>query len=161
MSESAPSDGWFELRQPRDLLAKLRHDLQRIQRDSSDSFAAFDFFVTAWQLLDWVHPGKQNERLRAETVKGDDVLAVCQHVATGAKHFKVESRHAKSVRATGQRGTFDRTFDATFERVHLVLHLDGRSAEVFGPTVEVADFAARVVDWWAQRLGDAEQGCRA
>ncbi|MGH8064009.1 MAG: hypothetical protein ACRERE_01985 [Candidatus Entotheonellia bacterium] len=38
--------GFFALQKPVDLLAKLRHDYQRLQRSPTDTYAAFDFFVT-------------------------------------------------------------------------------------------------------------------
>lgn len=159
MSTGDDSDGrggWFELRDATDLLAKLRRDLRRVQEEPSDSFAAFDFFVTAWHLLDWLYPGRANDHVRAEVVRDEQLLAVCQHIATGAKHFRVENRHTKSVRTTGQQGTFDRTFDFTFDRVRLVLHLDGRAAEEFGATAQVSEFAGKVVAWWERKLANQE-----
>ncbi len=49
---------WFELRTPADLLAKLKADGERLRAEPADSHAAFDFFVTAWHLADWVYPGR-------------------------------------------------------------------------------------------------------
>jgi hypothetical protein len=44
--------GFAELQTPCDLLRKLQHDISRMAADSGDSYAAFDFFVTAEHLLD-------------------------------------------------------------------------------------------------------------
>jgi hypothetical protein len=50
--------GAFELRTPCQLFDKLEADFKRVQSDSLDSFAAYDFFVTAWHLVEWKHtPG--------------------------------------------------------------------------------------------------------
>jgi len=39
--------GLFHLKSYRHLVAKLRHDFERLKRDHVDAYAAFDFFVTA------------------------------------------------------------------------------------------------------------------
>ena len=42
--------GLFALRTIGDLFAKLEVDLERVRANSVDSYAAFDFCVTAWHL---------------------------------------------------------------------------------------------------------------
>ncbi len=76
--------GFFELATPPDLLKKLRHDLSRVQQNLTDSYAAFDFFVTAEHILDWKYPdtgGNVNMQRRTtlrKTVLYDGRLtAVC------------------------------------------------------------------------------------
>jgi len=39
--------GIFTLRTAKDLFGRLEHDFGRVKRNPTDSFAAFDFFVTA------------------------------------------------------------------------------------------------------------------
>ena len=46
-------EGFFELQTAQDLLAKLRHDFDRLKKSPMDSYAAFDFFVTAYHMLEW------------------------------------------------------------------------------------------------------------
>ncbi len=64
--------GFFALRTPQDLLAKLRHDHARLVDNPIDSYAAFDFFVTANHLVDWIWPSatrtQQRDNRRAETI---------------------------------------------------------------------------------------------
>jgi hypothetical protein len=50
--------GVFELRTPEDLLGKLRVDLKRLEADPLDQYAAFDFFVSASHMPDWLSPGQ-------------------------------------------------------------------------------------------------------
>ncbi len=68
-------DGFAELRSPRDLLAKMEHDRRRMSADPTDTYAAFDFFVTAEHMLDWSFPDSpgvnQGKTRQAERVKVD------------------------------------------------------------------------------------------
>ena len=50
-------EAFFELKTRADLVEKLRHDLSRIRQNQTDSYAAFDFFVTAEAMMDWRYPG--------------------------------------------------------------------------------------------------------
>jgi hypothetical protein len=137
-------------------LEKLRHDHRRVQKDSADPYAAFDFFVTAWHLLDWVYPGgrgHQNSKLRIRIKDSSPLLAVCEHVANGVKHFELDNPHLQSVDGTGLEGKFDETFDDFFDRVRLVVDLKGDAAAKFGTRVEVAKLASDVLQWWEQHLG--------
>ena len=64
--------GIFELRDYRDLMAKLERDLEAITENPRDSGATFNFFVTAWHLLEWVYPddvvhGRSNTNLKLLT----------------------------------------------------------------------------------------------
>jgi hypothetical protein len=45
--------GIFALRTAKDLFGKLEHDLVRVKKNPADSYAAFDFFVTAFHLKEW------------------------------------------------------------------------------------------------------------
>ncbi len=78
-----------KLQCPGDLLEKLKWDLRRLEESSSDVYAAFDFFVTAEHIPDWI-----NDK---SIKKGNDLLMVVSHVANGAKHFEVSKKRHKSV----------------------------------------------------------------
>ncbi len=53
--------GFFTFTTAKGLFLKLEHDLAEVQRKPSDPYTAFNFFVTAEHLLDWLYPGKANE----------------------------------------------------------------------------------------------------
>lgn len=78
--------GFGELKVPSDLLHKLRHDLERMKGLPQDQYAAFDFFVTAEHIVDWLHPNSKADReaLRSSTA----LLRITSHIANGAKHHK-------------------------------------------------------------------------
>lgn len=142
--------GWFDLRTPQDLLAKLRVDCQRVLDEPADSYAAFDFFVTAWHIADWKYQGDYVGR-RA-LIDQNPILAICEHVANGLKHFQLNNAKLNSVSDAGVTGTFGRTFSMAFDRTRVVLTLEGRARSEFGATISVYDLAPKVVEFWEREL---------
>ena len=68
--------GFFELQKPADLLAKLRHDYKRLQSMPTDTYAAYDFFVTGYHMLDWLYPDPDpSNKKRREQAKQEYSLA--------------------------------------------------------------------------------------
>jgi len=93
-------EGVFTLTTARDLLAKLQHDYQLLSASPNDPYIAFNFFVTAEHLLDWIYPGNANKDARTNARQQELLLQICSHIASGAKHFEVEAKHHKSVAET-------------------------------------------------------------
>ncbi len=143
---------WFNLNGPTDLLKKLRHDCARVEKDPADSCAAFDFFVTAFHLLDWTYPGDKNAAARRSELAATPLLRISQHIANGVKHLHLDDPRLNSVAGTATVGVFDKTFDRTFDRSRLILQLDGVAAQSYGPTVSVAKLAPEIVVWWERKL---------
>lgn len=147
--------GLASLRRPEDLLAKLRHDYQRVKSAPDDSYSAFDFFVTAEHMLDWVLPGHANREAREGLRQGSVLLQVVSHVASGAKHFVAEARHHQSVQhADAVPATFDRNAfqDDAFQTGGLFLTLEGLAAEELGADIKVPVLAERVLRFWEDYL---------
>jgi len=143
-------DGFFSLRTPRDLLSKLEADFARLRAADPISidaqYAAFDFFVTAEHLPDWLSRsiGGSLKHHRAYTE-----YAIVSHVANGAKHFRVDTGRHTVVRDTrAHSGTFDpRVFQASeFDLPRLVLDLED------GSVVRVLEIAERVMNHWRQSV---------
>jgi len=92
----------FQMEGPGDLLPKLSHDLKRLTRSQTRgeaAYAAFDFAVTAWSVIDWswLALKKRNTKLtkpilRDVILKNIPDLEVCRLIANGAKHFVVSDR---------------------------------------------------------------------
>ncbi len=51
-------EGLFSLKTPADLREKLRRDLAKLLDAPLDADAAFNFFITAEHMLDWVYPNR-------------------------------------------------------------------------------------------------------
>lgn len=145
-------NGIFDLRSPEDLRRKLLADYELLKATPDDVYLAFNFFVTAEHIPDWIFPGSPPPRQRT-TLKCDPLLQACSHIANGAKHFCV-NRH-KSVTDTRRVGGF---FGNYFGRgywgrsywggPHLVIDLDGDAAAAYGQSISCMDLATRVVDFW-------------
>ena len=141
--------GFFELQKPADLLAKLRHDYQRLQNAPTDTYAAFDFFVTGYHMLDWLYPNDKEKQEQEE--KASILLQVCSHIANGVKHFHATARKHQSVADVRvQDGAFQRgIFQAdTFQVEALVIQLDGHAAVQFGAEVECLTLATQLLRYW-------------
>lgn len=88
-------DGFGEIRRPIDLVRKLEYDFERINHSPQDQHAAFDFFVTAEHIIDWLYP--DSKKCREELRSSSALLRITSHIANGAKHFEAKARHHKSV----------------------------------------------------------------
>ncbi len=143
--------GFGNLRTPQDLLAKLRHDLARVKADPSDTDAAFDFFVTAEHMVDWVLPGYANSQARAELRRSSPLLQVISHIANGSKHFVAEAKHHEHVqRVDAPPGAFDSKAFAphAFQTGALYVRLEGAAAAELGNEVLVVDLAEKAFEFW-------------
>ena len=147
--------GLFSLRTPRDLLRKLEHDYERILQTPTDPYAAFDFFVTAEHMVDWLHPNSEPDRRTLR--QSSTLLQVCSHVANGSKHFVALAKHHDSVKDTKteeaafQHGAFHAN---AFQVGRLLVELQGKPAQVLGRYVEVTELASKVLDYWKECLGE-------
>lgn len=79
--------------------------------DPSDPYAAFDFFVTAEHILDWLYPdspGTSQKEIRKSRRDAEPLLAITSHIASGAKHFEaVAPRHKSVSDLSMESGPFD------------------------------------------------------
>lgn len=147
-------DGIFSLRTPLDLFKKLEADFCRLQASDPHTpeahYAAFDFFVTAEHLPDWVkhHSGGS---LASHRRYSDGALV--SHVASGAKHFHVEDARHRKAKGTSVAGSFHSSSfssasfsSSSFDLSRLVIHLEN------GESVDVLVLADRVIEHWRQLL---------
>jgi hypothetical protein len=141
--------GIFELQTAAHLLQKLRYDLARLEQNPLDQYAAFDFFVAAEHLVDWIHPNDRQAQ-RAER-DGNVLLQVCSHLASGSKHFVTTAKHHQSVDHTGlKEGAFSQEFSDAFDKSRLEVHLTGEAAMELGDVIWVVPLARAVLAWWEE-----------
>jgi hypothetical protein len=143
--------GLFQLQSPRDLLAKLRHDYERLQQTPNDAYVAFDFFVTAEHLLDWLYPGAGGRTQRTAERNSQIILQVVSHLATGAKHMIPEDpRHTSVQHADVAPSTYGDAQYSTgvYGAGHLVVELEGAAASQLGGSITPFRLAAKVLEYW-------------
>jgi hypothetical protein len=152
--------GIFELTTPNDLLKKLRYEYEHFLQEPMNAYTAFNFFVTAEHLLDWVYPGRANKSQREQIRESSIALQICAHIANGAKHFQVEDKHHQSVSETMQTGAMysgalfrGKLFAGRlFPKAALVVHLKGDAEQSLGTSITALALAAMVLEYWEKQL---------
>ena len=148
----AARSGFFELTGPVDLVFKMEHDLRRLRKNPADVFAAFDFFVTAVHLPEWI------TRCDLEWVKpvcGPEaaIMCVCAQLGNGAKHLVI---HQKLKGGTEIRYCdFDPVSIDPDGRAggELVIHLNAAESDVLGrQTLTALEAAEMVMAYWDKNL---------
>ena len=153
-----PYTGLFEMRVPADLVKKLAHDLERMERSPLDQFAAFDFFNTADSIVDWLHPDrksfKDNRTAREKLRKSDVLLRVASHLANGSKHFHAMAH--RSVTGTEKFRYADKGYvEPGYCHEPLLIHLTPDEArKLHSPTtvVEAIALASQILGFWIKNI---------
>lgn len=140
--------GFAELRVPRDLVKKLEYDLDRVLKSPQDQYAAFDFFVTAEHIVDWIHP---DDRKAREVVRSSSsLLRITSHLANGVKHFEAKAEHHHSVADVEKSRYVEAGYveEGYFEDP-LIVHLATDEGGSFGKSsIEVSVLAKQVYEYW-------------
>ncbi len=151
--------GFFSLRTPRDLLAKMKYDYQRLSERPTDAYAAFDFFVTAYHMKDWVRKAAtaEEKKLIRETLDGSVLFDLCQRIANGAKHFTETDPTGKEVRETVERppAVYGRAvygLSRYNDAGGLEVRLTGKAARELGASVDALHLASYVLEFWREYL---------
>ena len=147
--------GIFTLTSPKDLFAKLRYEHELLHQDPENAYIAFNFFVTAEHLLDWLYPGNAGKSQREQLRDQEVLLQTVSHIASGAIHFVAEAKHHKSVVDSGRPSPyfsdkyFGRFFGSRyFGRGRLTLYLSGATANTLGNSITPIDLADKVLAYW-------------
>ena len=140
--------GFAELRAPQDLVKKLEYDLARVLNSPQDEYAAFDFFVTAEHIVDWIYPHSRNER---EEIRSRlPILKITSHLANGVKHFEATSKHHQSVK-TVEKTRYAETgyVEEGYFEDHLIVHLtEEEKSSSDQSSIKVSDLAKQVYEYW-------------
>ena len=145
--------GFFELKTPQDLFRKMEHDFARMEAAVLDSLAAFDFFVTAEHMVDWIHLGHATKPIKTTERGNNIILQVCSQLANGAKHFvPYQDQHDKIKDLESRPGAFSPAFSQGFPVAGLIVHLDGDAEADLGPSIFALELAEKILDHWRQRL---------
>ena len=81
----------FGLQDANDMLAKLHHEHERLEREVT-SYNLFNFVVTAYHLIDWVERDPvvpPTAKRDLASIRHDAYIAVCRDLANANKHFKL------------------------------------------------------------------------
>jgi hypothetical protein len=131
---------FFELETPRDLFEKMEGDLKALEASPDDSRLAFNFFVTAEHLPDWLK--------RRDLVSGSAILRVVSHLANGVKHFETD-RHDAVQSADVSGYVADGYWEKGYAEERLEIRLSPDEAQEIGvPVIDAVELGRRVLDFW-------------
>ena len=150
-----------ELKTPADLVRKLEHDLQRMAAAGSDQYAAFDFFVTADSIVDWLFPEvpddkaatTEQKKRQSDLRKTNALPRIASHIANGAKHFVV-ARHNSITGIEKSRYVEKGYVEDDYFEDPLLVHLTSDEAVRLGVqgSIEAIQLARLVLQFWSARL---------
>jgi hypothetical protein len=146
--------GFLHLQTPEDLFLKLHHDYRRLQANPADSYAAFDFFVTATHIPEWLERAKR-PHTAPSSLRDQALLAICQHLGNGAKHFVVDRHDAAQHGDVGQNtyGSARYGSSSCGVKENLLVTLSSDEAAALGTHQMAAfDLAGKVLDYWSGHL---------
>jgi hypothetical protein len=152
--------GMFGLNQPDELLNKLEHDFQRLQDDIGKQamlYTAFDFFVTAYSLVDWVKKDRALTRAEVDALYAPMLVKICGDLANGSKHFQLD-RSPKTTLTTHsappafQANAFSSAFQVTWS-AWVELSPSEATAAGVPPICPVMVLAEKVLAHWQRYFG--------
>jgi hypothetical protein len=145
--------GFFRLQTPLDLLEKMEYHLKQLRTDPLNEYAAFDFFVAAAHLPEWLGkfkcaPGKGDAR--AEAMK-----RVAKHLANGAKHFEPDPDVHSSVQGTAVStpaisglARSGITFSGAIRQKSMILLTAPEATALGVKGISAVALAEMIVDYW-------------
>jgi hypothetical protein len=136
-----------EIQTPADLVKKLAFDLERMKDSTQDHYAAFDFFVTAEHIVDWLHP---TDRVAQKNLRDSSILLqVISHLGNGAKHFHATRGGHKTVTGMHEEPYAEDYVEEGYVKDSLCVDLDPTEAAALGSTrMPVVELAQRVLEYW-------------
>ncbi|MEH1799377.1 MAG: hypothetical protein V7L13_09440 [Nostoc sp.] len=133
---------FFELLTAYDLFKKLEQDLEDLERSYQDTRVAYNLFVTAEHLPDWLD--------KRDLVRKYAILRITSHLANGAKHFHLRDPRHKSITKTEKDRVFEQgVFEPGVFNEPLVIYLSNEEAQELGTeTIDALTLAKKVIKFW-------------
>ncbi len=140
--------GLFQMKTAKDLFAKLEWEFENFRKDPSNPWIAFNFFVTAEHLPDWIN--------RKDLKGNHSILRICSHLANSGKHYK---SNKKSVVDAFRNGVVDEDVceNGVFEE-WLTIRLPEEEANTMKTSeIDGIPLAEKVVEWWRNYFRDNDK----
>ena len=139
---------FFDLASPLDLFRKMEADLAAFVDSVSDSRLAFNFFVTAEHLPDWLG--------QRDLVRKHALLRVVSHLANGAKHFTLDPKRHTSVDGTTVETYAKDYVEPGYVEDWLLVHFGADEVAEFGTdALDARDLGKRVLEFWRPHVPGA------
>ena len=138
-----------------DLYKKLEWEFTNLKGNPNNPYLAYNFFVTAWHLLEWKYPDPGGKKSREGIRNQNPLLQICHHLAVGAKHFTISSPIHKSVLRAGKNSVWGRSWGNSWGNSwssHLEVELINDAQKLYGSRIAVVDLAQHVMDYWKNAI---------
>jgi hypothetical protein len=154
--------GIFGLNESDDLLNKLEHDFQRLQDDMGQQamlYTAFDFFVTAYSLVDWEKKYRVLTPAAVAALYAPMLIKICADLANGSKHFQLTKPPPKTTLTTHSSGpvfepdVFEPDVFQDDWQAWVELHPSEATAAGLPPICPVMTLAEKVLAHWEHHFG--------
>jgi hypothetical protein len=140
---------FFDLQTATHLLRKLEHDYAQLRQDPANVYVAYNFFVTAENMPEWVE-GKAF-KLRIQQQK--TILKLCNELATGAKHMIGKKHPAITEMRREGLGASRLGLAKAGEGPSLMIDLAQQERETLHrPSIDALTLAAKVLAYWQRYL---------
>lgn len=145
----------FNIENSADLFLKLKQEYSELIKDPTSSRYALNCAMTAWHLTDWIYH-EYNYKSKFPKL-GDfqkslkincDSLQIMHDITNGSKHYKLTKHVPKISNTAMHEGTFDNTFDFSFDTSRLEIIMDDGRTLLFINEIE------NVVNFWRDFLNN-------
>lgn len=141
--------GFIELNNVSDYWKKLLFDYNELKKDNENTYKAFNFFVTAYHLLDWIFEGKYpDERIELNKIS---ILKICNHIANGIKHFEPD-RHGSVIEIEKQEYFEKGCVEDGYVESPIMIYLEDDYISEFGNYIPISDLADKIIKFWNNEL---------
>jgi len=141
---------FFELKTAEDIFKKAKADFEELKKSPTDSYKAFNFFVTIHHLPEWFDDSiKENATGEREE---SPILRTVSHLANGAKHFALDENRHKSVKKTEREAVYEEGVyeDGVFED-RLMVSLTLKEQKKFGAEkIDVLELGEKALNHWSK-----------
>lgn len=148
--------GVFGLSTHTNLFEKLEWEYHNLVQEPQNAYHAYNFFVTAWHLLEWKI--LEDHSARKEMRDKNPILQVCEHLAIGAKHFEPDNPKLESVNETKRNSVWgdgvwaEGAWKEGVWANWLTISLSGDAQKEFGNIVKAHEFARIVMEFWRNEI---------
>jgi hypothetical protein len=138
----------FNITNSKDFLAKLLEDFEDFKKDDTSSRLAINCAMTAWHLSDWIYFEYKFDKVSKlfdfqESIKSTcPSLQVMHDITNGSKHFKLTKHQPKVAETKLHGGSFDKSFDRSFDISTLDVEMKDGSKKYF------EDELQKVINFW-------------
>jgi excisionase family DNA binding protein len=161
IEQPEPMEGFLDLETPMDLFHKLEREYERWRQDPVNTDLAWNFFVTAEHLPDWLARA-DSQALGGKSIntfkEANPLLRICSHLANGGKHFKAKEHtsvqqivRVRTVRVTQGPGGDNSLTTISEDPPRLEVYVTPKEQAALGWSTSYGSalgLAAQILEFW-------------